>query len=169
MNYYRTGRPQGLPVFFVQSSRISAGVRMIIQYASVNLAKMHRHRFIALLLLALVSIKTLMVPFVYLDFELRKDYIVQNLCENRFKPQLHCNGQCYLAKTLAKIAEEKAHNAAEKQGQNIKKVLEEVFEEVPCSPHSLPLAFTYSPPSFFYQPAALADFEASLLRPPSFV
>jgi CarboxypepD_reg-like domain len=45
---------------------------------------------------------------VYLDFEMRKDYIIKNLCENRFKPQLNCNGQCYLAKKLHKIAEDNA-------------------------------------------------------------
>lgn len=130
---------------------------------------MSHKQSIALLLFVLVSIKTLMVPFVYLDFELRKDYIVQNLCENRFKPELHCNGQCYLAKTLGKIAEEKAQDAANKQGQQIKKVLEEIFEE----PH-LPLVSFLpdepsTPHSFFYQLAALAEFAAFLLHPPSFV
>jgi hypothetical protein len=33
-------------------------------------------------------------------FNLNRDYIARVLCENRDKPQLHCNGQCYLAKRL---------------------------------------------------------------------
>lgn len=34
------------------------------------------------------------------------DYIVKELCENREKPQLHCNGKCQLMKELAKASEE---------------------------------------------------------------
>ncbi|RFS26739.1 hypothetical protein DVR12_02845 [Chitinophaga silvatica] len=37
---------------------------------------------------------------VMLNFYLNQDYIAQNLCENRDKPQMHCNGKCHLAKKL---------------------------------------------------------------------
>lgn len=33
-------------------------------------------------------------------YHVNKDYIARVLCENRDKPQLHCDGQCYLAKQL---------------------------------------------------------------------
>jgi hypothetical protein len=33
-------------------------------------------------------------------YQLNKDYIARVLCENRDRPELHCNGQCYLAKRL---------------------------------------------------------------------
>jgi len=33
-------------------------------------------------------------------YQVNKDYIARVLCENRDKPQLHCDGQCYLAKQL---------------------------------------------------------------------
>ncbi len=36
------------------------------------------------------------------DYELNKDYISKNLCENKAKPMLHCNGKCHLKKELAK-------------------------------------------------------------------
>lgn len=86
-------------------------------------------RYIALFLLVLVSIKTLLVPFVYLDFELRKDYIVQQLCENRFKPELHCDGKCYLAKQLHKVAENNASKEAQKHASFLKKIVEDTFVE----------------------------------------
>ena len=76
-------------------------------------------RHIAFFMLLLISFKILIVPFVYLDFELRKEYIVENLCENRFTPQLHCNGKCYLAKQLHKVAQDHARNETEKQSENI--------------------------------------------------
>ena len=33
-------------------------------------------------------------------YHVNKDYIARVLCENRDKPELHCDGQCYLAKKL---------------------------------------------------------------------
>lgn len=130
---------------------------------------MNYKRHIALFLLVLVSIKTLLVPVVYLDFELRKDYIVQHLCENRFKPELYCDGKCYLAKTLTKIAEEKAANEAEHQGQNIKKVLEEVFDDTLYTLPVLEIVVAHNALVFNYLSRPLTNFLSSLLRPPALV
>lgn len=48
------------------------------------------------------------------------DYIVKELCENREKPQMQCNGKCHLMKELAKASEgekpaheKKVHTEAE--------------------------------------------------------
>ena len=38
--------------------------------------------------------------FVVLDFYLNQDYIAKNLCINRDKPKMHCNGKCHLKKKL---------------------------------------------------------------------
>ncbi|MCA0234586.1 MAG: hypothetical protein LCH91_29285 [Bacteroidetes bacterium] len=91
---------------------------------------MFKKQHIALLLFALVSIKTLLVPVVYLDFELRKEYIIKNLCENRFQPQLHCDGKCYLAKRLHKLAEDNATKETQKHASLFKKMVEDLFEEL---------------------------------------
>lgn len=40
--------------------------------------------------------------FIYFDFLINQDYIARNLCENKDKPVLKCNGKCQLAKELAK-------------------------------------------------------------------
>jgi len=53
--------------------------------------------------------------FVYLGFEANQRYIAKELCENRDKPQLHCNGKCYLMKKL-KQAQEKEQKQ-ERQAQ----------------------------------------------------
>ena len=39
---------------------------------------------------------------VFVDFQLNKSYIVNSLCENRFTPELKCEGKCYLKKQLNK-------------------------------------------------------------------
>ena len=51
--------------------------------------------------------------FVYVDFYLNQEYIAKNLCENKDKPVLKCNGKCHLAKELAK--EEKKEKKEDKQ------------------------------------------------------
>ena len=35
-----------------------------------------------------------------MSFELNRDFIAGNLCENRDRPSLNCNGKCYLAKKI---------------------------------------------------------------------
>lgn len=39
-------------------------------------------------------------------FELNKDYIAKNLCENIDKPKMSCCGKCYLGKQLNKTEED---------------------------------------------------------------
>ena len=48
------------------------------------------------------------VPVVFLDFQLRKDYIAENLCENRENVVMMCGGKCYLTKQLKKVEEKQS-------------------------------------------------------------
>ncbi|WP_229207969.1 hypothetical protein [Dyadobacter beijingensis] len=48
----------------------------------------------------LMLVKAWVIPLVYLDYELRKEYIIANLCVNRDNPIVVCEGQCYLAKRV---------------------------------------------------------------------
>ena len=68
-------------------------------------------QWISLSLLSLMLIKVWVIPLLYLDFEIRRDYIVANLCENRNRPQLHCDGKCFLAKRLAALNEHEKRQA----------------------------------------------------------
>jgi len=45
-------------------------------------------------------------------YELNKQYIAKNLCENRDRPQLKCCGKCYLRKQLHKVEEGNASKNA---------------------------------------------------------
>jgi len=56
-------------------------------------------------------VKVWVIPLLYLDFEIRRDYIVANLCENRDRPIMNCNGKCYLAKRIAALAEQEKRQA----------------------------------------------------------
>ncbi|MEL6558778.1 MAG: hypothetical protein AAFQ94_11380 [Bacteroidota bacterium] len=43
---------------------------------------------------------SLAVPSIYLDFEIRKDYIAKVLCINKEKPITQCGGKCFLKRQL---------------------------------------------------------------------
>jgi len=66
--------------------------------------------------------------FVYAGFKLNQNYIATRLCENRDKPQLHCNGRCYLMKKIRQ-AEEKQNNAEREAQKNL-------LQEAWCKTHS---------------------------------
>jgi hypothetical protein len=61
--------------------------------------KIVKQGLIGLLALSML-ISAFLVPLVYLDYNLRKDYISEVLCINKAKPMTLCDGQCYLKKQL---------------------------------------------------------------------
>jgi hypothetical protein len=54
---------------------------------------------------------------ILFDYCLNKKYIATVLCENRNRPQMHCNGKCHLRKEMKKDDE---HQGNEKQNLNEK-------------------------------------------------
>lgn len=48
------------------------------------------------------------VPFVYAYYYLDTSDFIERLCENREKPELQCNGQCFLSKMLQEDSKEEA-------------------------------------------------------------
>jgi hypothetical protein len=56
--------------------------------------------FLSLILAGCLLLQSMSGLVTYAGFELNRDYISQVLCVNRAKPQLHCNGKCYLTKKL---------------------------------------------------------------------
>lgn len=44
------------------------------------------------------------------EYAMNYDYIVNELCENKDKPEMHCNGKCYLTKQLAEESAGKKEN-----------------------------------------------------------
>ena len=52
------------------------------------------------------------------EYVMNYDYIKNVLCENKDKPQLNCDGKCYLAKQLAAASEQNEKNPfGEKQSK----------------------------------------------------
>jgi hypothetical protein len=64
------------------------------------------HRTVALLLICTLNFQIFSQIGIFGYFVLNNDYVAKVLCQNKNRPELHCNGQCYLAKQL-KAAEQK--------------------------------------------------------------
>ena len=78
-------------------------------------------------LVVLIAFFMLAKPAIpFLEYVINYDYIVKELCENKEKPALKCNGKCHLVKQLAKASEEEKSNSSDKK-QNVKQEIETMF------------------------------------------
>ena len=111
-------------------------------------------RFVAILLILTVISSNLTKCIVFATFKINQKYIATNLCENRDKPQMNCEGKCYLMKKL-KQAEEKEQ---QQQHQSQKNLLQEAF----LSKTDRPKFHTHLLAVFNYPPAASYYFQKSL-------
>jgi hypothetical protein len=84
-------------------------------------------------LLVLVLLKVLAVPLFCLHFEMNRDFIAANYCENKARPVMQCNGKCHLSKQLAKAAETPASGEKNNMKLSMVDFLEQIqpflFEE----------------------------------------
>jgi hypothetical protein len=114
---------------------------------------------IVLCSLVLQSIQTLSYTALY---QLNKKFIAEKLCENKSRPQMHCNGKCYLKKQLAKSTEEQNSN---KPSATLK------FENIECEVEPF---FSITPVNYRYISNALRatvspiqkGFSGNVFRPP---
>lgn len=119
-----------------------------------------------LLLLALIG-SNFSRYFVFASFQINKQYIVEKLCENRKRPQLQCNGNCYLMKKL-KLAEDSEKKQAEKNELNNIEIclLQQTFN----LPSASPLIDTkLSKPSSLYPFIYVSHHVDSIFRPPRII
>jgi len=68
------------------------------------------HRLVAILLICALFAENISRLLITAAFELNQNYIAEYFCVNKGRPQLHCDGKCYLAKKL-KEAEENEKNS----------------------------------------------------------
>jgi hypothetical protein len=57
-------------------------------------------QFLTYTLIASLLLQLFSREAIVMSFELNREFIAKTLCENRDRPQLNCDGQCYLAKKL---------------------------------------------------------------------
>lgn len=78
----------------------SHGITLCHQVNSRDLKKI-----VAIWVLIAVLLQTFSAAIAVSEYLANKKFITEQLCENRSRPQLHCNGKCYLKKKLANEGE----------------------------------------------------------------
>lgn len=74
-------------------------------------------RFIALILLIIFSLQSFYSASVTAWFFVNRSSIAKEKCINKEKPQLQCNGKCYLSKKLKETEEKKDENSSQQLKQ----------------------------------------------------
>jgi hypothetical protein len=97
-------------------------------------------------------------------FKLNREYIAKVLCENRKRPELHCDGKCYLAKQLKQQKDKQDKETSEKV-HNMPVI--QLFTPEPYAYHFESQARKFREPvQFFYQQPCYSAPAGKLLRPP---
>lgn len=96
-------------------------------------------------------------------YQINKEYITRVLCVNRDKAQLHCNGQCYLAKKL-KEQEVKKDQQTSERVRNIPVI--QLFSSPLTRFEFLPTNFSKSAAITFHYHLATYQVLLSILVPP---
>ena len=118
----------------------------------------------------LISIFILARPAIpFLEYIVNYDYIVKELCENKEKPVLKCNGKCHLMKELAKTVEDDKNTSSDKK-QNVKQEIEVLFyqdfKSLSCSNSYV---FTNNKINSVYQNLYALTAIQSTFHPPTFL
>jgi len=56
---------------------------------------------------------------IVLEYKVNFSYIASVLCENRDKPEMHCNGKCHLKKQLKKEEQQERNGASGKEKNEV--------------------------------------------------
>ncbi|MHC2991667.1 hypothetical protein OB13_08720 [Pontibacter sp. HJ8] len=70
---------------------------------------------VLLLCVMCVLVQPLSKQAIYLVYELNKEYIATELCEQRLIPDSDCDGKCYLRKALKKDSEREKESQRQQQ------------------------------------------------------
>ncbi len=121
-------------------------------------------RLTALCLLAALISSNFSRFFAFAAFQANQKYIAQNLCVNKSRPWLHCNGHCYFMKKV-KQAEEQEKKEAAKDNLNRMEVsfFQEPFQFTIATPVLLESS-TCSFPNYTYQYSN--SYIETIFRPP---
>ncbi|MCC9136942.1 hypothetical protein [Pontibacter silvestris] len=103
------------------------------------------------MLLFVMLLQVFSKVMIVVDYQANRNYIIEFFCINKNKPELHCNGKCYLAKKLKKAeqAENKAADSNQKQKFEINLYCQALFllpSVLPAVPDSSfpPYPFSHS-------------------------
>ena len=97
-------------------------------------------------------------PYIpYIDYFFNKEYIAEELCENKEKPELKCHGQCHLKKEITKTVKEEKEDPTlpssnnKKESKQLNLFVENQINEINLRPDRKSHFFYQEMMSFFTQ------------------
>ena len=89
--------------------------------------KKNLHSIIAFVVISAFVMQALGKFIIYTDYIINKEYIANNLCVNKSKPILKCNGKCHLAKQLKK--QDQKENKSSSSTEKIEVITDQISVE----------------------------------------
>jgi hypothetical protein len=128
-------------------------------------------RFVASFCLILILLSKIAYSvFWQVNFYLNQKEIAEKECENKNRPEMHCNGKCYLAKKLKKSDAELESQKEKQEGSfsNLKIIEEGLF--IPFSLDDFVLKINHDDnkdSNFIYQNTYFFQVNSKFFHPPS--
>ncbi len=116
-------------------------------------------------IIALLFLLRPVIPVV--EYAANYDYISKELCVNKNKPKLHCNGKCHLMKELAKASEQEKPASEKKTGEHPAEVL--FLQPIAELKIAVEVYAVYPKQSFFYCNLYTHTGYESVFHPPAFI
>ncbi|MFB6455139.1 hypothetical protein ACE38W_07720 [Chitinophaga sp. Hz27] len=67
--------------------------------------------FVVILVFAGIILENCSKSLIVMQYWSNQAFIAQNLCENKNRPEMHCNGKCHLRKELEKDTQQEKNNS----------------------------------------------------------
>lgn len=107
--------------------------------------------------------------FPVFDYIINYEYITKELCVNKDKPALQCNGKCHLMKELAKASEDEKPISSDKKDSS-KQEMEVLFCQELLNLQFIPIDFhTNSKKDNHYSNHYVHLNSCSIFHPPTFI
>jgi len=119
-------------------------------------------RAIAIILFVAVLVQAFSQVVIVASFFANQDFIAKNLCENRDKPQMHCNGKCCLKKKM----EKNAQNESSQSGKKYQQVLNIFCSTNKIEAPSIQIMLTRAK-YFNHDETMISSFHHSVFHPPA--
>jgi hypothetical protein len=120
-------------------------------------------KLLSFFLIVAILLHSMSSLVIVAGFQLNRNYISKNLCENRAKPKLHCNGKCHLMKELKKEDKTEKSNGSSSRENDFQSQYFQEKSAFDFTPHT-----TSSPSHAFYLISPVREFTGSVFHPPSF-
>ena len=120
-------------------------------------------KLVAIFALVGILLQTFNQVVIVAQYYANKDFIAKNLCENRDKPRMHCDGKCCLKKKLAKEGKDQAPSPRNQKSEETVSL----FCEQPAVVLPTYVAATVKTKFYSYNELDIFSYHSSVFHPPS--